>query len=128
MNAALNLAIGMGALTIYFWYKELKPFLEAIEHNERMRREASKGKGLRLVMNAFTYSGRTINVIPKLIPLSIDLGITLWLAGALSLGGFYGTVIGLTMSNVVSIIILWRARKAGTERKRGAKTNKQINK
>jgi len=52
------------------------------------------------------YPLRFIGVLPKFIPLAIDLGATLWLVGGFSLGGIIGAAMGLSISNVISVFLI----------------------
>ena len=101
MFSVLILTIAMSALSALFWCIEAMPFFKAVKVN-------SKRRGL---LRALRQTVGTITAIPKLIPLALDIGCTVWLAGVFSLGGLFGTMIGITMSNVFSVFILLYIRK-----------------
>lgn len=101
MFSVLLLTVLMATLSALFWCIEAVPFINALKKNNRK-------KGL---FKAFRYAVGTVTALPKAIPLALDLACTIWLAGVFSLGGLFGTMIGITMSNVFSIFILFYVKK-----------------
>ena len=90
------LILSMGVLSAIFWWIEAQPFVSAVKE---LRTDTFGEK--------FTYFFRFLGQLPKAMPLLIDLGATIGLAYLFGLGGVVGTALGLTISNVLSIAILW---------------------
>ena len=96
MFNTLILTIVMACSAAVFWCIEALPYVNTVKRNSSMRGPL---KILRQGM-------RNAVAVPKLFPLFLDLVVTVWLTGLFTLGGLFGTMIGLTMSNVLSIFIL----------------------
>jgi hypothetical protein len=90
------LAIGLAILSVYNWQKEAEPFLIHMRH---VSQRTGLFGALRNVITAVT-------AIPKLLPLALDVLITLSLISALGLSqGVMGATVGLAMSNAIAYFI-----------------------
>ncbi len=102
----LCIGIGMAIISAVFWCVEAIPFVKKlIELNK-------SGRG------GWSYTWRLIAILPKLFPLFLDICCTVWLAGAFAFSGMIGGVIGLTISNVISIFILIVAKKSSPQKEK----------
>jgi len=96
----LLIGFAMAALAVWFWYRELVPFLSATRNKPW-----------------YVYPFAIIFNLPKLAPFLIDVAITLFCVGNLGFGaGVLGGVTGLFISNVISCFILYHSHKAKTVR------------
>jgi hypothetical protein len=90
------LAIGLAILSVYNWRKEAEPFLI---HMRQVSQRTGLFGALRNVITAVT-------AIPKLLPLALDVVITISLISALGLSqGVMGATVGLAMSNTIAYFI-----------------------
>ncbi|RLC31507.1 MAG: hypothetical protein DRH37_02910 [Deltaproteobacteria bacterium] len=92
----LIIGIGMAILSSIFWCLESLPFVRCMR-----KLEGPKGP-----ISAIKYAFNVLGALPKLTPLGIDLFATVWLVGSFGFSGLLGGVIGITVSNVISIFII----------------------
>lgn len=96
MVPLLLVGFAMIAVSVWFWYMELRPFLNHIQKKRKWW------------IAPFAYIG----ALPKLFPFVLDLGITFFCVANLGFGGgVIGGISGLFLSNVVSCFILHHQRK-----------------
>lgn len=94
--------IVMMILNVWFWILEVNPFM-----NEYKAKKVSKGP-----FKQFRNALLIISLIPLLIPLGIDLAVTIFCSSFMGFGaGALGGIIGLTMSNIISIYIIIKQRE-----------------
>jgi hypothetical protein len=90
------IVLSMGILSAIFWWIELQPFINAARF---------------IPCNSLTdkllFFFRFIGMSNKALPFLIDIIATVGLSLLFGLGGVIGTAMGLTISNVISIGILW---------------------
>ncbi len=91
----------MATCTAILWCVEAYVYVDAL-------RNVPKAKGF---LGDLTRACRILACTPKLLPLGIDILVTVWLVGAFSLTGLTGSVMGLMISNVISIFIIFISKK-----------------
>lgn len=94
------IGIIMAALSAGFWCLEAYPGAKAIQTIPTFT-----------FMDKLMFLLRFIGIIPKFIPLAIDLSVTIWLTSMFAMGGVW--TIGLTISNVISIFLIVMSKKGG---------------
>lgn len=100
MFAILTTGIIMAVVAALFWCLEAKGYIDAV-------RAVELGRG---PLKHLMYSSKVLGYTPKLIPLALDLVVTVWLTGTFGFTGMIGSVIGLSISNVISIFIMYYSR------------------
>jgi hypothetical protein len=109
MAAVLLLGIAMVVLTVVFWYMELKPFLE------KRRKPKPAGNAISGAVSSvgtFFYNIGAFFKYGKYF--IVDLFATAFLVSMLGFGdAVTGGVLGLTMSNAVSVLLLVIQKKGG---------------
>lgn len=126
MNVMLIIGLVMAVLSAIFWCIEATPFVKGVksiekpeekERKRRMKWERSiklisrKPKSFKRSTDNFMYFIEIFNQLPKLWPFAIDILITLFLISSLGLGGTIGSIIGITISNVLSCYLIIISRK-----------------
>lgn len=91
----LIVGITMACASAIFWCMEFMPFIVAV------RAIPNHTLG-----DKVTYGLKFIGSILKLWKLVIDIFCTVWLTSAFGFTGMIGGVIGITISNVISIFLL----------------------
>ena len=90
------LVLSMAVLSAIFWLIEIQPFIKAVK-------TIPGNSG----MDKFLFFFRFIGKINHALPFIIDIVATVALSMLFGLGGVIGTAMGLTISNVISVGILW---------------------
>jgi hypothetical protein len=90
------IVISMAILSAIFWWVEAQPWVNAL-----------KAIKSRSVFDKILYPVAFIKVLPLGIPLFVDIIATGLLAYTFGLNGVIGGAMGLSMSNVISVGILW---------------------
>jgi hypothetical protein len=99
MVVMLVIGFVMVALSIWFTYSELQPFLRAVRY------ETDHTNG---VSGTVTLTFRLLKHLPKLVPSVFDLLCVVFLSTYLGFGGgLMGGVTGLFASNCISFIIYY---------------------
>jgi len=94
MLGLLLVGFGMALMSVWFWYLEVKGFLDSVE-------------GYQWWATPFIAIGN----IWRLIPFVLDIAITLFCVANLGFGGgVLGGITGLFISNCISIIIVLRTK------------------
>ena len=75
-------------------------------------RSVPKAKGF---FGELRRSLQVISKTNKLLPLALDIVCTIWLTGAFGFTGLIGGVLGLTISNVISVFILYVSKQKPKE-------------
>ncbi|MGK9475781.1 hypothetical protein [Melioribacter sp. OK-6-Me] len=117
MAAILLLGLFMVILTVVFWYLELRPFLDHLYFLPARKNKFSiLFYSLYALFNnifRFFYYGRYF---------LIDLFATAFLVSFLGFGdAVTGAILGLTMSNAISILLLYIQKR--NQKKRGTLSN-----
>jgi hypothetical protein len=111
MVVMLVIGFVMVALSIWFTYKELQPFLQAVREETRVTSGA---------ISSITLTFRLIRHLPKLIPSVFDLLCVVFLSTYLGFGGgLMGGVTGLFASNCISFIIFYHTHLKKRPRRGG---------
>jgi len=111
MVVMLVIGFTMVALSIWFTYMELQPFLRAIRY------ETDNTRG---VSGTVTLTFRLLKHLPKLIPSVFDLLCVVFLSTYLGFGGgLLGGVTGLFASNCISFIIFYHTHIKHRNRDKG---------
>ena len=100
----------MAALSMGAWCLEAGPFFDTLKKINDEREHSRVPKCLQWTQS-LKYAVEVIGALSRLSPLLLDVGVTLALTWVFGLSGLFGTMMGLTMSNVLSCVILWRRRK-----------------
>jgi hypothetical protein len=101
------IVLSMAVLSAIFWLIEIQPFI----------RECKTIPG-NTGIDKFLYFFRFCGKLNWALPFIIDMIATVGLSVLFGLGGVTGTAMGLTISNVISVGILWnvygnKGQKAG---------------
>jgi len=97
MAVILIVGFAMALLSVWFWYLELRRFLDAVEGR-----------------TWWLLPFYTVANIGKLLPFIIDAAITLFCVANLGFGGgVLGGITGLFISNVISCFILYHTHGKG---------------
>ncbi len=99
----------MSVLSAIFWCLEALPGVNAIK---ALKQPTKTNNPFVLVYEGIRYIFGFTGASFKLWPLGLDIFCTVWLAGAFGFSGLIGGVIGLSISNVISIFIMFIARPA----------------
>ena len=110
-------------LSVFFWYEELRPFLHATKNAWKIDMRWLEFilfipilgpltfSIIGLVLTAVKATSYVLINVGKLMPFAIDMFITLFAVANLGLGGgVAGGMVGLFLSNCVSVII-WHKTK-----------------
>jgi len=89
--------ICMAFLSAIFWCIEALPYVKAI----KLLKKPSNNPFSQTI-----HAFKVIASLPKIWPLGLDIFCTVWLAGAFGFSGMIGSVIGLSVSNVISVFIM----------------------
>lgn len=104
MNILLITGLIMGLLSAIFWVLEFKPFLDKVKS---LSISQSKNP-LKMIQESINYITGFINATISLWPLALDITCTLWLTAAFGFGsGLIGGIIGLLISNVISVFLIF---------------------
>ena len=100
--------IVMACLSAVFWCIEALPFVRAMK---RLPRPRDSKNPMTIAIDSMRYIVGFISAVTKLWPLVIDIIVTVWLTGAFGFSGMIGGVIGVSISNVISVFLLIISRK-----------------
>lgn len=102
----LIFGVVMAALSAVFWVLEAKPFFDKVK---RLTQPKSTNPVI-LAAQSAQYLAGFIGATLSLWRLVLDIICTVWLAGAFGFSGMIGGVLGVTISNVISIFLLSQGR------------------
>lgn len=108
MTTIAILAISMATLSAVFWCIEVTPFFKKVKS---LRPPERSKNPLKTVAESSRYIAEFTSTILLLWRFALDLAATLWLVGSFNLGGLTGALMGLTISNVISIFLILQGRK-----------------
>ena len=124
MVALLIIGFLMIGVSVWFWYQELKPFLDVTKDAWKVNMAWLKWICVIPILGPILYGIATTVVttlkatavilmnLGKLLPFVIDLGITFFCVANLGFGGgVIGGISGLFLSNVISCFILYHQKK-----------------
>lgn len=97
--------VGMAILSGIFWCLEAMPFVKSVKGLKPPK------SGVNIIAN-LKYCVTFIQAFISLWRLALDIGITIWLVGSLGFTGLIGSIIGLTISNVISVFLLVIGRRS----------------
>lgn len=108
MTAFLVIGAIMGIVSAIFWVLESKPFFDKVKSLK-----APQGNNpFSIALQSSQYLVGFIQATISLWRLALDVLCTVWLTGAFGLGGSVtGSIIGLSISNVISIFLLFQGKK-----------------
>lgn len=98
----------MAVASAVFWCLEAMGFVRAVRALEK---PDSKKNPLTVTAQSVRYIAGFVAGAFLLWPLAIDITCTIWLVGAFGFTGMIGGVIGLTISNVISIFLILISRR-----------------
>jgi hypothetical protein len=93
----------MAAFAGVFWIVEALPFAIALI---KIDKDNKSDNWMTNAKQTVIYNARIASALPLLAPLAIDLLITSSLTGIFSFGGTTGGIIGLFISNIMSVFLL----------------------
>ena len=99
----------MGGLSAYFWIKELLPFIRKIRS---IKSPTKSHNPIKCICNGVEYIVELVKALTLLWAVILDIVSTFCVVGLLNISGFYGGIIGLTASNIISIYILQEMKKS----------------
>ena len=102
MLVILIVGLSMAILSAIFWCIESINFVHAVK-------QINLPKGNKILPLAFQsgiYTIQLIRHLPKLWKLVIDVIVTIFLTGAFGFNGMIGSIIGLSVSNVISVFLI----------------------
>ena len=124
MIALLIIGFAMTAVSVWFWYQELKPFLDATKGAWAVNTNWLKWTCIIPILGPILFGAVTTVIttlkatavilmnLGKILPFVFDLGITFFCVANLGFGGgVIGGISGLFLSNVVSCFILYHQKK-----------------
>ena len=106
----LIVGIVMALASAIFWVMEFKPFLDAV----RELKVPDSKNPISTFIQSLEYIVGFIQAVIKLWRLGLDILCTVWLAGAFGFSGMIGGIIGISISNVISIFLLTYSTKKKT--------------
>jgi hypothetical protein len=109
----LIIGISMAIISGGFWVLEFNEGFQALRSIPMPQRTFNPFKA---VSQSVMYLLSTIAALFKFWKLVLDVGATIWLAGSFGFSGMIGGVIGLTVSNVISIYLISIQPKGGGQR------------
>ena len=98
------LCIVFGAGSAAFWCVEAAPWIRQVQKIPSTT-----------ILDRCMYLFRFIGKLPVAIPVIVDLTATILLASSFSLGGVIGTMIGLAISDVISVAIIILSKNSKRE-------------
>lgn len=104
----LLVGIVMALLSALFWCLEFLPFVRTVKQLQKPRDSKNP---ITVAIDSLTYIVGFIKAIIQLWPLALDILCTVWLAGAFGFSGMIGGIIGLSISNVISVFLLVISKK-----------------
>ena len=104
-TSVLIFGLLMCVVTVSFWFYELLPFLKALKGLKYPKTD--KGPVLAFT-TSITFIGASLSAIIKLWSLVLDMSLTFFITGTLfSGGGLVSGIIGLTISNLISLGLIF---------------------
>ena len=98
----------MALASAVFWCLEFLPFVKAVK---KLQKPRDSKNPLTVATDSIKYITGFVQALIKLWPLALDILCTVWLSGAFGFSGMIGGIIGLSISNVISIFLLIISRK-----------------
>jgi len=92
----------MAILSAIFWCIESINFVHAVKQIKL----PNGNNILPLAFQSGIYTLQLIRHLPKLWKLVIDVTVTIFLTGAFGFNGMIGSIIGLSVSNVISVFLI----------------------
>jgi hypothetical protein len=97
----------MVLITFIFWYIELQPAIKRLIEINKHYQVAGSANVVHKSANQIAKMGALLGLIPLMIPFIIDMMVTSSLTSIFSFGGTVGGILGLFISDMFSIIILF---------------------
>ena len=108
MVAILVIGLVMALISAIFWCLESVEFARCI----RALRAPRARNPVALFVQFLSYSMGFIRHLPKLWKLLLDVTATIFLTSSFGFGGLIGSIIGLTISNVISVYLALLSRRS----------------
>lgn len=108
MMGIMILGTSMAVLSACFWCAEAWPFVKAVKAIKPVKESKNP---ITVITESLRFIVDVIGAVTKVWPLVVDITVTIWLVGALGFTGMVGAAMGLTVSNVISIFLIWVSRK-----------------
>jgi len=97
----------MVLVTFIFWVIELQPVIKKLVIINKQYEISSTDSRIEMGRKGVAKTAAMITLIPLLIPFVIDMVVTAFLTSVFSFGGTVGGILGLFISDMFSIIILF---------------------
>ena len=107
MVAILVIGLVMAVASAVFWIIESIPFVQAVR---RIKTPDASNPGV-LFIQCSSYVFSFIKRIPLLWRLVVDIAATILLIGAFGFSRMIGSIIGLSVSNVISVYLVYLGNK-----------------
>ena len=98
----------MAIASAVFWCLEFLPFVNAVK---ALKKPSDSRNPLKVAQESTAYVVGFIGALITLWPLALDILCTVWLSGAFGFSGMIGGVIGLSISNVISVFLIVISKK-----------------
>lgn len=102
----LIVGISMAVASAIFWCIEFVPFIRAMKGLKK----PSSNNPLKCVAESMQYITGFIGAVFTLWRLALDIGCTVWLSYSFGFSGTTGGIIGISISNVISVFLLFQGR------------------
>lgn len=104
----LLVGIAMAIASAVFWCLEFLPFVKAVKS---LKKPSESKNPLKTLTESIQYVVGFISALITLWPLALDILCTVWLSGAFGFSGMIGGIIGLSISNVISVFLIVISQK-----------------
>lgn len=108
----LIVGIAMAILSAIFWCIESLAFVRKVR---TLKKPDTSRNSLVVAIQSVIYIAGFLAATVKLWPLVVDVLVTVWLAGSFGFSGMIGGVIGVSISNVISVFLLIISREQKNE-------------
>jgi hypothetical protein len=107
MVIILIIGLSMAILSAVFWIIESMPFVKEV----RMIKVPDSSNPIALFFQCSVYVCAFVKRVPLLWRLFVDIAATILLTGAFGFSGMIGSIIGLSVSNVISVYLVCLGNK-----------------
>lgn len=104
----LVIGIIMAVLSAIFWCLEAMPCVKALR---ALKKPENSKNPFKIMAESIQYIVGFIRALTQLWPLALDVICTIWLSGSFGFSGMVGGIIGLSISNVISVFLIIISKK-----------------
>jgi len=102
MLVILLVGLSMAILSAVFWCIEAMDYINAV----KKLKLPDENNAVLLAIQSVMYTLHLIRYLPRLWKLIVDVTVTILLAGSFGFNGMVGSIIGLSVSNVISLFLI----------------------